>query len=440
MTQSRLLVANALLSMQMNDGYSNIVIDKALFESELSSRDKAFASNLFYGVIERRITLDYIMKKYIRPKLRIKAPVKIVLRMGIYQLLYMNSVPDSAAVNESVKLVRELGQPSASGLVNAVLRSFLRDEKKFILPDDKITALSIKYSCDKTLVSSLIDDYGENTAEQILQGFENADDSVTLRVNTLKTTREKLLKDFEKQGISATVVDICDTAIKVKSAGDIRALFGYKQGLFHVQDVASQLCAKAMSVEKNMRVLDVCAAPGGKSFSIAEELGGTGEVVSCDKYEQKVKMIANGASRLELKNITTLLNDAQKVTRTLGRFDRVLCDLPCSGLGIMAKKPEIRYKNVGLLDNLPKLQYDLLCSSSEYVKSGGMLIFSTCTLRRCENEQVYQKFLETHPDFEPCDVLIDIERVENQPMNMLTLFPHIHNTDGFFISAFKKKG
>ena len=202
MTQSRLLVANALLSMQMNDGYSNIVIDKALFESELSSRDKAFASNLFYGVIERRITLDYIMKKYIRPKLRIKAPVKIVLRMRIYQLLYMNSVPDSAAVNESVKLVRELGQPSASGLVNAVLRSFLRDEKKFILPDDKITALSIKYSCDKTLVSSLIDDYGENTAEQILQGFENADDSVTLRVNTLKTTREKLLKDFEKQGIS----------------------------------------------------------------------------------------------------------------------------------------------------------------------------------------------------------------------------------------------
>ena len=440
MTQSRLLVANALLSMQANDGYSNIVIDKALFESELSARDKAFASNLFYGVIERRLTLDYIMKKYIRPKLRIKAPVKITLRMGIYQLLYMNSVPDSAAVNESVKLVRELGQPSAAGLVNAVLRSFLRDEKKFTLPDDKITALSIKYSCDKTLVSSLIDDYGENTAEQILQGFENADDSITLRVNTLKTTREKLLADFEKQGISATTVDICDTAIKVKSAGDVRSLYGYKQGLFHVQDVASQLCAKALSVEGNMRVLDVCAAPGGKTFSIAEELGGTGEVVSCDKYEQKVKMISNGAQRLGLKNITTLLNDAEKVTRTLGRFDKVLCDLPCSGLGIMAKKPEIRYKNVALLDNLPKLQYDLLCSSSEYVKSGGMLIFSTCTLRRCENEQVYNKFLETHPDFEPCDVLIDIERAENQPKNMLTLFPHIHNTDGFFISAFKKKG
>ena len=432
MSDARELVANALLSMQADDGYSNIVIDKALENCELSSRDKAFASALFYGVIERRITLDYILKKYVRPKLRIKPAVKITLRMGLYQLLYMNSVPDSAAVNESVKLTHKLGQPGAAGLVNAILRSFIRDDKKFELPTDNIKALSVKYSCGEDLVKGFVNDYGEAIAENILKGFENADNSVTLRVNTLKTSIDELLEKFKENNITARRVEICDTALKVYSAGDIRSLYGYKQGLFHVQDVASQLCAKAVGANENMRVLDVCAAPGGKSFSIAEYMSGKGEIISCDKYEQKIKMIATGAYRLGLNNIKSLPNNGEVFNSDLGNFDRVLCDLPCSGLGIMVKKPEIRYKNVALLDNLPDLQYHLLCTSCEYVKSGGMLIYSTCTLRKCENEQIVEKFLNEHSDFSIVKVLPEFERNEDT----LTLFPHQSGTDGFFISAF----
>ena len=439
MADARLTVAQALFQMKAEDGYSNIVIDKVLSESELDSRDKAFASALFYGTIERRLTLDYIAKRYLRPKIRIKPAVRIILRIGLYQLAFMDKVPDSATVNESVKLTYAMGQSGASGLVNAVLRAFLRDDKKIEYPTDTVDRLSVQYSCDKTLVAEMINDYGEQTAEQILSAFCESENKITIRVNTTRTTAKELAEKLIEKGVTVEQDKFCENALHLTHAGDVRSLYGYKNGLFHVQDTASQLCAKSLEIGKNMRVLDVCAAPGGKTFTIAEMLENGGEVVACDKYEHKIKMISSGAYRLRLKNVTTLLNDASKYNYTLEKFDRVLCDLPCSGSGIMAKKPEIRYKNVGLLDNLPHLQYDLLVQSSNYVQKGGVLVYSTCSIRKAENKAVAERFLSENSDYEPYPILADIPRAIDEPSNMLTLLPHVHNTDGFFISAFKRK-
>ncbi len=440
MADARLTAAKALLYMRQNDGYSNIVIDTALSESGLRGQDRAFACALFYGVIERRLTLDYIISLLTDRKSRIKPKVRIALQMGIYQLLYMDKVPESAAVNESVKLVRTLGVNSAAGFINGCLRSFLRMGKRFSLPEDKLKKLSIKYSCDEKIVGRLCDDYGEEFTEEILCGFEKRDLGVTLRVNTLKTSLSDYISKLHSRGIEAEQSELCDTALIIKNAGDIRSFYGYKEGLFHVQDIASQLCAKAVCAERGMKVLDACAAPGGKAFSIAELMKGDGEVTACDKYEHKVKMIALGAKRLGLNNVRAVLRDAESESNNLYNFDRILCDLPCSGIGIITKKPEIRYKNVALLDNLPELQYHLLSLQAEFLKVGGILVYSTCTLFKSENRAVCERFLSEHGDFEPYPVLPQIKRAIDEPENMLTLFPHIHGTDGFFISAFVRKG
>lgn len=439
MADARLTVATALLKLRRDEGYSNIVIDGALHESGLNGRDKAFACALFYGVIERQLTLDHIIKQFCTPKKRIKPAVRVALQIGLYQLLYMDKVPESAAVNESVRLAERLGQPAAAGLVNAVLRTFLRSDRQYELPKDNIEALSIKYSCDEDIIRKLVNDYGERQTCKILDGFERRDSAVTLRVNTLKISVCDFLTELKKRGIRAEKSGLCDTAVLVYSAGDIRSVFGYNEGYFHVQDISSQLCARALGAMDGMRVLDLCAAPGGKAFSIAEIMEDRGEVVACDKYPAKVKIIKDGARRLGLNCIQPTVNDASKFSNNLYNFDRILCDLPCSGIGIMAKKPEIRYKNVALLDKLPELQYHLLRLAADYLKAGGVMVYSTCTLFKSENIKVCERFLKERQDYEPYPILPEIQRAINEPENMLTLLPSFHNTDGFFISAFVRK-
>lgn len=436
MQNARITAINALIKMENDDAYSNIVIDSALTKSSLNRLDSAFASTLFYGVLERRITLDYALKKYMKKPLEeTDITLLTILRAGIYQLKFMDKVPDSAAVDESVKCCVALKKHNAKGFVNAVLRSFIRDGKKIRPPKDELQLLSVKYSVPVWLVRSYIDDYGRENAEKITQAFLRKKE-LCVRVNTRKITAADFINTLEKNGIKAKESQICKNAVTIYNAGAVKSLYGYNEGFFHVQDTASQICADALSITENDTVLDVCAAPGGKSFTMAQMTDNT--VTSCDLYPKKVRLIEQGAKRLALNNVKAIVNDASKHNDNLSNFDKILCDLPCSGLGILCKKPEIRYKNVTFIDKLPNLQYDLLIESSKYAAVGSVLMYSTCTLRHAENREVADKFLRNNPDFEPAAILPDIKRGIDEPENQLTLLPHIHATDGFFMACFKK--
>ncbi len=436
MQNARKLAIETLVKIEKDGAYSNIAVDKMLFDTDLSIKDKALATSIIYGTLERKLTLEYVISKYSKtPIKKLKPFIKMALMSAVYQLLFMDKIPDSAAVNETVNIIKKSSFRSLSGFVNAVLRSFIRDEKKISYPDDNLEYLSVKYSIDKSLVDLFIKQYGDET-EAILQGFF-ALEGVSIKVNTTKISTEQLAKELEK---SCTVVlsEIARDVLVLKGAGSVRELYGFSDGLFHVQDSASAVCASLVGAKENERFLDICAAPGGKSFSIAEGMNNTGEVYALDLYEHKTELIKNGAKRLGLKNIKSFVSDASVPNDALGEFDKVLCDLPCSGLGILGKKPEIRYKNVAFVDKLPPLQYDLLTTSARYVKKGGLLFYSTCTLNEKENFSVVDKFLSNHSEFEPYTLKTTIVKSKKDRENTLTLFPHIHNTDGFFISAFKK--
>lgn len=437
MANARLVVLNALIKTEKDKAYSNLVIDSVLNNSMLNEVDSAFAAALYYGVLERMLTLDYIASKYSKIKIsKLDVAVLCILRMGLYQIKFMDKVPNNAAVNESVKLCSLIKKTSAKGFINAVLRSFIRDNALIDLPNDKIDRISVEYSIPTWIVKSFANDYGLDNAKAIAKGFLQ-NNYLSIRVNTNKISSKDMLERLKQDGINAVASEFDENAIIIEKSGNIRKLFGYDEGLFHVQDVASQLCVKALDIHDDMRVLDICSAPGGKAFTAAQYT--KNDIICCDLYEQKVEIIKKGAKRLGLDNVKAIQNDASKYNAKLGEFDRVLCDLPCSGLGILGKKPEIRYKNVTFVDKLPLIQYDLLCNSVKYVKLGGLLFFSTCTLRNAENRDVAEKFLKNNPDFEPVDVLSDVKRAIDEPSNMLTLMPHIHNTDGFFISVFRRK-
>lgn len=436
MVNSRKEAIDILLDIEKNDSYSNIALDKALREKELSKKDKAFITTLIYGTIEKKITLEYIVSNYSKtPLKKIRPFVLIALKTALYQILFMEKIPDSAAVNETVTIVRKSKYRNLSGFVNAVLRAFLRDEKKISYPTDEKEFLSVKYSISPEIVELFLNQYSADT-EKIFKGFESLC-GVSLKVNTLKISTKEL---FEKlsQSCEVCVSPLCSDLLILKGQGSVRSLYGFEEGYFHIQDTASAVCAKIVASFEGNRVLDVCAAPGGKSFSIAENMKDKGEVVSLDLYPHKVELIKNGAKRLGLSSIKAFVNDAEKYNSDLGKFNKVLCDLPCSGLGILAKKPEIRYKNVSFIDNLPLLQYHLLETSKLYVEVGGFLFYSTCTLNFAENSEVVKKFLKNNPEFEPVKIGEDFEKTKYDSDNTLTLFPHIHGTDGFFISAFKR--
>ncbi|MBQ2675850.1 MAG: 16S rRNA (cytosine(967)-C(5))-methyltransferase RsmB [Clostridia bacterium] len=440
MANPRKTAVRALIKLEKDGGYSNIVIDTAIKNSQLDARDSGFATALFYGVLERKITLDYIISKYSSVDMdKMSLLVKQTLRSAIYQIKYMDKVPDSAAVNEAVKIIKSLKEEKAAGFVNAVLRSFLRNGKKIDYPNDEIQRMVIEYSCPRWIVEGFIKDYGVDNCKGILKGFLKST-LLSLRVNTTKITTQQLLSKFIESGIDARVSDICEDAILLSNAGNVQNLFGYDEGYFHVQDVASQLACKVLNAQPGDRVADMCSAPGGKSFTIAQYMQNKGELFAFDIYDHKVGLIKSGAERLSLDCICAKINDAGKYDSELGEFDKILCDLPCSGLGILGKKPEIRYKNVAFLDSLQDLQYDLLCTSAKYLKPQGTLVYSTCSLRNEENRKVAERFLQNHKDFEAVSILPHVKRGIDEPDNMLTLMPHIHKTDGFFISAFVKKG
>lgn len=434
MKNARQIAFEVLIKMHRNDAYSNIELDSALKNSGLDKRDCALVSALVYGVTERLITIDYNIEKHLTGKIsKLKPEVLVILRLGAYQILFSDKIPNSAAVNESVQLAKNNRCGFAAGLCNAVLRAV--GKSGLILPDDKdkIEYLSVKYSFPRWLCEMWQDAYGEENAEEVMRTAAEKP-PIYIKVNNLKTTPVELINIFKDEGVTAEPVKGFDSALQISDTGDIEKLSSYKNGFFHVQDLASQLCAKSLEAKENMTVFDVCSAPGGKAFTVAEHMNNKGTIKAFDIHEHRVKLINNGAKRLGITIIEGRTGDAEQYDSSNGLADRVLCDVPCSGLGIVRRKPEIRYKEKILIDKLPLLQYRILENASNYVKTSGRLIYSTCTLNPAENEEVCKKFLQNHKEFKQVQPLNDI----NSTDGYITLMPHIHGTDGFFIAAFER--
>ena len=437
MADPRLTVVKMLMKMESSEAYSNLLLDHAFNEAELSDRDKAFAAALFYGVLERRLTLDHVIRtnsKIAFEKLD-KAAVQI-LRTGLYQLLYMPSVPESAAVNESVKMCKKLKCFSAQGFVNGMLRSFIRSGKKIsylgISPEKR---LSVEYSCPEWLTEKFISEYGMDFAVRALKASVGKP-PVYARVNVLRTTTDKVIAELAKQRIKAAPYPGLVNCIRLEKAGDIEKCAPFRQGLFHVQDISSQLCCLTLHPVVNETVLDVCAAPGGKSFTLAELMGNNGKLYSMDLHDMRVGLIEDGAARLGIKIITAMQNDASKFNGALPQADRVLCDVPCSGFGVIRRKPEIKYKPPEEFAGLPEIQYQILETSARYVKSGGTLVYSTCTLSRAENDDVADRFAASHPEFMPIVQPVPLSAPGDYKR---TYCPDENGGDGFFTASFRRK-
>ncbi len=436
MANSRYIAYKALMRIEKDKAYSNITLDEFLSENNVDSRDRAFISTIFYGVLERKISLDYIISKFSSIRLKkIDIPVLVILRMAVYQLVFMDKVPDNAAVNEAVSLCKKEKLYKSSGFVNGVLRSITRAENRFPLPDpkDKTKYLSIKYSCPENIISLWVNDYSYEIAEDILKSATGRP-PIYIRVNTLKTNSDELIKILADDNISASKTYV-ENALEIKFSGSVADIDSYKKGLFHVQDISSQICCSIANVKDGFIVSDVCSAPGGKTLTLAQNTP-NGKIFAYDIYEHKINLIKSSASRMGINNIYASVRNAGSSESPLEMSDVVLCDVPCSGLGVIRRKPEIRYKSDDI-SGLPEIQLKILEQSAKYVKLGGFLVYSTCTLNKKENNDNAEKFLINNKDFEPVEIKF-CSRTINEKPNCLTLFPQTNGSDGFFVALFQR--
>ncbi|MEE1037203.1 MAG: 16S rRNA (cytosine(967)-C(5))-methyltransferase RsmB [Oscillospiraceae bacterium] len=427
----------ALIACRKDGAWSNGVLKEYIQRDRLDPRDAGLATRLCYGVIQNRNKLDFYLKQLLTGKLKDLHPVvRDILHLGLYQIYELDKIPDSAAVNESVALSKKYCKnPRASGLVNGVLRNAVRTKGTLKEP----VSYADRYSHPEELINLLKGSLPKGRLEPMLIA-NNAAPQTVVQVNLFKTTAAKLVESLERQGVTAQPHGWMENCLVLSGTGSIEQLDAFKEGWFYVQDPASKLSVLCAGLPREgAQVLDCCAAPGGKSFAAAIAMDGKGHITSCDVHAHKTGLIENGAARLGLPNITARQQDAtENVPEWVGQMDAVICDVPCSGLGIIRKKPDIRYKNLKEMEALPGLQLQILSNQASYVKPGGVLMYSTCTVLRRENEDVVKAFLENHHDFylEPLGLPGVFPKNET---GMLTLIPGEYDTDGFFICRLRRK-
>lgn len=428
-----------LAACEKQGAWSDGHLKRAVREQGLDRRDAALCARLCYGVLQNKLLLDWRLGRVCSMRLD-KLDIKVLcdLRAAAYQLLFLDKIPASAAVNEAVELAKRLSRnPRAAGLVNGVLRALLREEEPEIRGGDEIETLSIRYSHPRWLVEEFAGQLDLEGAEALLRA-DNEQPPTTAQVNVLKTTAEKLAVELREDGAEVQTHPWLSDCLLLTGTGDLERLEAFRRGEFYVQDAASKLAVLAADPRPGSRVLDCCAAPGGKSFAAAVAMENRGELISCDIHPHKIKLLEAGRDRLGLSIIApTLQNAAQAREDWLGAFDTVLTDVPCSGLGIIRKKPDIRYKDPDPLQGLPKVQRSILDNCARYVRPGGVLLYSTCTLLPQENGGVADGFLADHPDFAPEPFYLP--HLGKQP-GRVTFWPHIHGTDGFFAAKLRRKG
>ncbi len=419
--------AVAVIDEVFNRGaYSNIALSKILRSSELRDVDRRFCTELVNGTVKCGASLDWIISKYVtRPLKKIEPKVLSILRLGIYQLKFLDRVPPSAAVNTSVEIAKTVSV-GASKFVNAILRSMLREPSKSEFPsDDAPQSLALRTFHPTWLVERWIDQFGLEQTKKFLDA-DNQPPPITLRVNRLKTTRAELIERLRSMNVDAQPSALVEDAIVCRKLGALNNFAPLSEGACIIQDESSMLAARALEPRPNDFVIDCCAAPGGKSTHMAELMNDRGMVIAVDVHEHKIKLIADNAARLGLKIVKPLLMDAREIGNEFrGRADRILVDVPCSGLGVLRRKADLRWKkNPTEFPALRELQSEILSSAAQALKSGGVMVYSTCTLERAENEGVVENFLSDHKDF---------SLVEQK-----TLLPTVGGTDGFFYSKVRR--
>ena len=428
---------NVLIGCRKQAAWSNGVLKEYIARDKLDRRDAALATRLCYGVLQNRNKLDFYLQQLLTGKLKDLHPaVRDILHLGIYQIYEMDKIPMSAAVNEGVTMAKKYckKQRFAPGLVNAVLRQAVRTKGEL----NKPTTLEDRFSHPKALIKLLGESIGEDRLENMLAA-NNAMPQTVVQVNTLKIASDELIERLAQEDVQAQPHGWLTDCLVLSGTGNLEKLPSFQEGLFYVQDAAAKLSVLCAQIPENERVLDCCAAPGGKSFAAAMVLQGQGSITSCDIHQHKIALIQNGAERLGLSNVEVTQRDATEfVSQWKEQMDVVLADVPCSGYGIIRKKPDIRYKDPKTMEDLPQLQLQILKNQAQYVKPGGTLLYSTCTLLRRENEDVVKAFLQKRDDFYTEPLALPAVFPVNTD-GMLTLVPGEYDTDGFFICRLRRK-
>ena len=434
----RQIALSLLDEYELSGKYINLSLNSHLTD-KLSGEEKGFLTALVYTSVEHKLTYDYYIGSISGRSVKdMDIHTLNILRLGLCQLIHIDSIPAFAAVNETVSLSRHKGERS---FVNGILRTAARlyENASLPMPDrEKNSAryLSVAYSYPLSLVKYFISLYGETETEELLRAF-GGEPYTDVAVNTTLISRDGYLDLLREKGIEARASDRSSISIRILGSCNPKSLPGFSEGYFFVQDEICTVSAEALEPNEGDRIIDVCACPGGKSFAAAILSGDNGEIVSFDLHLSKLSLIEKGSERLRLSSVRAEVRDAILPCESLfDTADRVICDVPCSGLGVLGKKADMRYKELSSLDELPDLQYNILSASSRYLKKGGILVYSTCTLNPKENEAVVEKFLASHPEFEALPFAFDDVRGED---GFFTALPHKTNTDGFFIAKLRRK-
>ena len=421
MDKVRLSATKILYDVTTKGAWANVALAQTLRAEKFSDLDRKFCTELVYGTVKAGASLDWKLTKYLnRPLSKVDEKILAVLRVGFYQVFFLDRVPNSAAVNESVELAKKFCGLGASKFVNGVMRSAVREPHKSDFPtSDDLQSLALRNFHPLWLVKLFVEEFGLDATKKIL-AFDNTDPPLCLRVNCLRTTREKILEALNRFGLQAVPSTLAPEGIICKGHGALDKFQPLRSGLCQVQDESSMAAARLLNPKAGEFVIDACAAPGGKSTHLAELMDNHGRIIAADIYETKLEHVKQNAERLGIKIIEPLLIDACKLgDKFLEQADKVLVDAPCSGLGVLRRKADLRWrKTLDELKDLPTLQGEILSSAAKTLKRGGILLYSTCTITRRENQEVVEKFLSTHEDF----ALVE----------MKTLLPHVTNTDGFF--------
>ena len=436
--RAREAALEVLTACRRNGAWVDGALKHTLRRNALTGRDAAFVSRLTYGVVQNRIYLDFCLARCLTQRPEKLEPLLLdILRLGAYQILLMDKVPVNAAVNEAVEMAKAHKLTRAAGLVNAVLRSVDRRRDEPLAFRDRAEELSVRTSHPRALVERMIALLGAEEAEAFLRA-NNESVPTTIHTNTLKTDSAVLRAELEGEGIQVTPHPWLTDCFTVSGTGDLEDLTAWREGWFTVQDAAAKLTALTAAPKRGEFVIDTCAAPGGKSFAMAMQMGGAGHILSCDMEEHKLRLMELGAECLGIKCVEVRLADGRICDEALvGKADVVLCDVPCSGLGIIRKKPDIRYKDMTALTGLPAIQSAILDNASRYVRPGGTLVYSTCTVLPEENEGVTGAFLRTHSDF--AYDTFSLPAPIGMVYGHITLWPQRDGTDGFYICRMTRR-
>jgi 16S rRNA (cytosine967-C5)-methyltransferase len=437
MLTARELAMDVLTRVDQDQAYSNLLLNQALQANSLDRPDAALATELVYGSIQRLNTIDYFLSGFVPKGLNKLEPwVRSLLRLSLYQLLYLDRIPAHAAVNEAVDIAKRKGHSGISGMVNAILRNALRQQLQLVIPNDMepVRRMALTYSHPEWLVRRWLMQYGEDTTEKICAA-NNEPPKISVRVNTMRLSRDSFLEKLLTQGIDARPSELSADGVIVTGAGNMAHSSWYSEGLISIQDESSMLVARALDPEPGMLVLDCCAAPGGKTTHIAELMNDRGKIWASELHEHKRRLIDDQARRLKLDSIESITEDARRLAERFakGSFDRILLDAPCSGLGVIRRKPDLKWVKQGQdIEGISELQLELLNSISSLLKPGGVLVYSTCTIEWNENERVIERFLHNNGD------QFELSSQAAQPA-MRTILPYEYGSDGFFIARLSRR-